>query len=109
MGAVDPLVRHVASVAPWQVVPDVAALVIPSREDPLPLVALVGSSVNPTPLVQFPPSGFSLRWYQTVLSSNEWLVSIQLSLLVAALTIPTVVVLATLAAYGLHRGRPTLA
>lgn len=72
----------------------------------LPLVALVGSSVNPTPLVQFPPSGFSLRWYQTVLSSNEWLVSIQLSLLVAALTIPTVVVLATLAAYGLHRGRP---
>ena len=72
----------------------------------LPLVALVGSSVNPTPLVQFPPSGLSLRWYQTVLSSNDWLVSIQLSLVVAMLTIPTVVVLGTLAAYGLHRGRP---
>ena len=72
----------------------------------LPLVALVGSSFNPTPLVQFPPSGFSLRWYESVLSSRQWLVSIQLSLVVAALTVPTVVVLATLAAYGLFRGRP---
>lgn len=72
----------------------------------LPLVALVGSSFSSTSLVQFPPSGLSLRWYATVLSSPEWLVSIQLSLLVAVLTIPTVVVLATLAAYGLFRGRP---
>ncbi|MGA4670434.1 ABC transporter permease [Propionibacteriaceae bacterium Y1923] len=72
----------------------------------LPLVALVGSSFNPTPLVQFPPSGFSLRWYESVLTSNDWLVSMQLSLVVALLTIPTVVVLATLAAYGLFRGRP---
>lgn len=72
----------------------------------LPLVALVASSFNPTPLVQFPPSGLSLRWYHAVLTSNAWLVSIQLSLLVAALTVPTVIVLATLSAYGLHRGRP---
>lgn len=39
-GTPDPLVRHAASVAPWQVVPAAAALVVPSREDPLPLVAL---------------------------------------------------------------------
>ncbi|WP_051215396.1 ABC transporter permease [Granulicoccus phenolivorans] len=72
----------------------------------LPLVALVGSSFNPTPLAQFPPSGFSLRWYAAVLTSPDWLVSIQLSVLVAVLTIPSVVILATLTAYGLHRGRP---
>ncbi|MCU1370373.1 MAG: glycosyl transferase [Ilumatobacteraceae bacterium] len=40
VGAADPLVRHGASSAPWQVVPAAAALVVPSREDPLPLVAL---------------------------------------------------------------------
>lgn len=72
----------------------------------LPLVAMVGSSFNSTALVQFPPSGFSLRWYETVLTSQAWLVSIQLSLLVAVLTIPTVLILATLSAYGLNRGRP---
>lgn len=40
VGAADPLVRHGSSTAPWQVVPAPAALVVPSREDPLPLVAL---------------------------------------------------------------------
>lgn len=40
VGTHDPLVRHGAAAAPWQVVPDPAALVVPSREDPLPLVAL---------------------------------------------------------------------
>lgn len=40
VGSTDPLVRHGASVAPWQAVPEPAALVVPSREDPLPLVAL---------------------------------------------------------------------
>lgn len=40
VGAPDPLVRHGATVAPWQTVADPAALVVPSREDPLPLVAL---------------------------------------------------------------------
>jgi glycosyltransferase involved in cell wall biosynthesis len=40
VGAGDPLVRHGASVAPWQVVATPAALVVPSREDPLPLVVL---------------------------------------------------------------------
>ncbi len=57
-----------------------------------------------------PPSGFSLRWYAAVLTSPDWLVSIQLSVLVAVLTIPSVVILATLTAYGLHRGgRPQAA
>lgn len=71
----------------------------------LPLVVLVGSSFSPTALVQFPPQGFSLRWYAAVLSSPDWLVSIRLSLLVAAMVVPTVLVLGTLAAYGLFRGK----
>lgn len=71
----------------------------------LPLIVLVGSSFNSTNLVSFPPDGFSLRWYQSVLSSPQWLVSINLSLLISLLVIPTVVVLGTLAAYGLFRGK----
>lgn len=71
----------------------------------LPLIVLVGSSFNSSSLVQFPPDGFSLRWYQAILSSPQWLVSINLSLLIAALVIPTVVVLGTLVAYGLFRGK----
>lgn len=70
-----------------------------------PLVVLVGSSFNATNLVQFPPEGFSLRWYASVLTSPQWVVSINLSLVIALLVIPTVVVLGTLAAYGLFRGK----
>ncbi|WP_426574258.1 glycosyltransferase family 4 protein [Aquihabitans sp. McL0605] len=43
-GSSDPLVRHPATEAPWSAVTDVAALVVPSREDPLPLVALEAGS-----------------------------------------------------------------
>jgi putative spermidine/putrescine transport system permease protein len=71
----------------------------------MPLVAVTGSSFTAGDLVQFPPSGFSLRWYHTVLTSRDWIVSINLSLVVAALVIPTVLVLGTLSAYGLSRGR----
>ena len=40
VGWADPLVRHPVAADPWAVAPDPAALVITSREDPLPLVAL---------------------------------------------------------------------
>lgn len=40
VGSDDPLVHHPATLAPWAAVAAPAALVVPSREDPLPLVAL---------------------------------------------------------------------
>ena len=71
----------------------------------LPLVVLVGSSFNANNLVKFPPQGFSLGWYATVLSSRDWIISMNLSVVVALLVVPTVVILGTLAAYGLFRGK----
>ncbi|MGI5328714.1 ABC transporter permease [Actinomadura nitritigenes] len=69
-----------------------------------PLVVLVASSFNTTASVAFPPQGFSTRWYTGVLSSPDWLVSFRLSGLLVLLVVPTVVVIGTLAAYGLARG-----
>jgi len=71
----------------------------------LPLVVLIGSSFNASSLVRFPPQGWSLRWYASVLSSHDWVVSINLSIVVALMVVPTVVILGTLAAYGLFRGK----
>ncbi|WP_036495615.1 ABC transporter permease [Nocardia sp. BMG111209] len=69
-----------------------------------PLVVLVVASFNAADSVAFPPSGFSLRWYSSVLSSRDWLVSFQLSGLLLVSVVLTTVVLGTAAAYGLARG-----
>jgi len=70
-----------------------------------PLLVLVMSSFNAGRSVSFPPSGLSLRWFAAVLSSPDWLVSFQLSGALVAMVVPTTVVIGTLAAYGLVRGR----
>jgi putative spermidine/putrescine transport system permease protein len=70
-----------------------------------PLAVLVVSSFNSTASLAFPPSGFSLRWYDEVLSSPGWLVSFQLSGLLALLVVITTVVIATPAGYALARKR----
>ena len=68
-----------------------------------PLAVLVVSSFNSTASLAFPPSGFSFRWYSEVLSSSDWLVSFQLSGLIAVLTVITTTAIATPAGYALTR------
>lgn len=68
-----------------------------------PLAVLVVSSFNSTASLAFPPSGFSFRWYREVLSSSDWLVSFQLSGLLAVLVVITTIAIATPAAYALTR------
>jgi putative spermidine/putrescine transport system permease protein len=70
-----------------------------------PLAVLVVSSFNSTASLAFPPQGFSLRWYDEVLSSQGWLVSFQLSGLLALLVVITTVAIATPAGYALTRRR----
>ena len=70
-----------------------------------PLLVLVVSSFNSGTSVAFPPTGLSLRWYSYVLGSPDWLVSFELSGVLVLLVVPTTVVIGTLAAYGLSRGR----
>ncbi|MEC9246729.1 MAG: ABC transporter permease, partial [Pseudomonadota bacterium] len=38
-----------------------------------PLVVIVGVSVSESQFISFPPTGFSLRWYEAVLSSDAYL------------------------------------
>jgi putative spermidine/putrescine transport system permease protein len=68
-----------------------------------PLAVLVVSSFNSTASLAFPPSGFSFRWYSEVLSSSDWLVSFQLSGLLALLVVITTIAIATPAGYALTR------
>lgn len=49
----------------------------------VPLGVLAAVSVHPGRFMTFPPQGFSLRWYQTLLTSSQWLEAIRNSLVVA--------------------------
>lgn len=70
-----------------------------------PLAVLVVSSFNSTASLAFPPQGFSLRWYSQVLSSQDWLVSFQLSGLLVLLVVITTLLIATPAGYALTRAK----
>jgi putative spermidine/putrescine transport system permease protein len=71
-----------------------------------PLVVVVLVSFTPSTYLNWPPSGFSLRWYQDFWSDPIWLTSAWLSLRVALLTTLTAMCLGLTAAYGLERFRP---
>ena len=52
-----------------------------------PLVVVVGTSFSANQFIAFPPKGFSLEWYQKVLSSSAYLSSGALSLGIALLVV----------------------
>lgn len=70
----------------------------------LPTVVVIAVSFNPTAILSFPPAGFSLRWYENVLTYRQFRRAAVNSLLVtggaAALALP----IGTLAALALERG-----
>lgn len=68
-----------------------------------PLLVVVGSSFSPTDYLEFPPSGFSLRWYEVIFTDPDWLNAFRSTLTVTALAVPLSLVLGVLAAYALGR------
>ena len=70
-----------------------------------PIVVIVLASFNSTPFLQFPPQGWSLRWYARFFASPRWYEAALLSLKVAAIVMLASTALGTLAAIGLVRGR----
>lgn len=70
-----------------------------------PLVVVLGVSVSESQFIAFPPTGFSLRWYREVLSSNAYLSSAWISLQVAILVTLAATIIGGSAAIGLHRRR----
>lgn len=67
-----------------------------------PLVILVAVSFNPTAMV-FPPQGFTLKWYGTILQKPDFLNAASVSTILAVLTALASTGLGVLAAIGVQR------
>lgn len=71
----------------------------------LPIVVVVPMSFSAASSLTFPPTEFSLRWYQSFFQDPRWLAAMRTSLLVALLSSLLALLLGSIAAYGLARGR----
>lgn len=69
-----------------------------------PTVVLIPMSFTAGESLQFPPQGFSLRWYENLFTSRQWTFPAVVSFQVALLTAILATVLGTLASFGLVRG-----
>jgi putative spermidine/putrescine transport system permease protein len=70
-----------------------------------PLVVVAGVSLNEKKQLLFPPQGFSLSWYQELLSQADWLHAIGNSLIIAVSSAALAVSIAFPLAYFLWRYR----
>lgn len=68
-----------------------------------PLAVVVASSVSASEFLVFPPRGFSLRWYEEILSSTIYLRALGVSLTLACVVTALSVTLGAAAAIGLSR------
>jgi putative spermidine/putrescine transport system permease protein len=70
-----------------------------------PLVVVAGVSFTAGEYVAFPPQGFSLRWYEEVLTSSVYVSAALTSLKLAVVVTLSATVIGAGAAIALHRGR----
>lgn len=70
----------------------------------LPIAIVVPMSFSSASSLQFPPPGFSLRWYESFFNDPRWLDAARISFIVALSSSFAALVLGSLAAYGLVRG-----
>ena len=71
----------------------------------LPTVVVIAVSFNPTAILSFPPAGFSLRWYENVLTYPQFQRAAVNSLVVTGGAVALALPVGTLAALALERGR----
>lgn len=69
----------------------------------LPVLAVIPLSFNSEPFLTYPLAGVSLRWYEAVLTSPQWMAALKSSLIVGLATVVIATPLGTLAAFGLVR------
>jgi len=69
-----------------------------------PIAIVIVFALNPTPFIQFPPVGVSLRWFEKFFASREFMHALGFSLEVAALTTVCASVLGASAALAIARG-----
>ncbi|MDP6884769.1 MAG: ABC transporter permease subunit, partial [Rhodospirillales bacterium] len=96
--------RHPGKLAPrrWGIV-FVSTLILAFLLVPIALLFPV--SFTNSLFLQFPPSGFSLQWYRELVDTTYWTSAFWLSLRVAPASMVLAVVLGTLSAIALARGR----
>lgn len=71
----------------------------------VPSMVVVPMSFSASTYLEFPPSEWSFRWYESYFSSTAWINATGTSLKVAVLTMLVATPMGTLAAYGLHVSR----
>jgi putative spermidine/putrescine transport system permease protein len=71
----------------------------------LPTVVVIAVSFNPTAILSFPPAGFSLRWYENVITYPQFQRAAVNSLIVTGGAVALALPVGTLAALALERGR----
>jgi putative spermidine/putrescine transport system permease protein len=70
-----------------------------------PIIVIIPVSFNEGSVFRFPPVGFSLKWYERIRNIDAILSALALSAQIAALSTATALVLGTLAAIAIVRGR----
>ena len=70
-----------------------------------PTLVIVPMSFTEARILSFPPEGFTLDWYERMVTDRQWSTGLANSFQVALLTAILATVLGTLAALGLTRGR----
>lgn len=69
----------------------------------LPLVVLIPVSFSSAEVLIFPPPGYSLRWFETIFHSQEWIAAGLTSLRIGTATCAATLVIATLTVLGIGR------
>ncbi|MCE1170602.1 ABC transporter permease [Zoogloea sp.] len=69
----------------------------------LPILVIVPLSFNQDSFLMYPMTGFSLRWYEEIISSDVWRQSLMNSLIISPAATLLAVILGTLASIGLVR------
>lgn len=69
-----------------------------------PIAIVFVFALNPTPFIQFPPVGISLRWFEKFFAARDFMHALMFSLEVAALTTVTATLLGASAALAIARG-----
>ncbi|MET7399125.1 ABC transporter permease subunit [Dactylosporangium sp. NPDC005572] len=91
-----------ATVRPWlRVHTTVVAILLT-----VPTLVVIPMSFSSAQTFQFPPAGWSTRWYERLFTSPEWTAAILNTLQVGIFTALIATVLGTTAAFGLTRLRP---
>lgn len=71
----------------------------------LPTLIVIPMSVGTSPYIEFPPQGFTFKWYQQYVSDPDWMAATWFSVRIAVATTLSATVIGTLAAVALVRGR----